>query len=114
VHICPHCQRLGISTYAAIADPFSRGLASCRYCHNVSKARRRVGANFAAPVAIFAFMALAYFFPQSLQHMTVGLLWLAFLFFIAAIVSDRLTEFEKRETPEGGSKAPEVIDSVVR
>jgi hypothetical protein len=114
VHICPYCHKLGISTYAAIGDPFSRGLASCRYCHNVSKARRRIGANFAAPVAIFAFLALVHFFPESLQHMTVGLLWLAFLILIAAIVSDRLTEFEKRETPEGGSKAHEVIDNVVR
>ncbi|MEP7069274.1 MAG: hypothetical protein ABI789_08540 [Usitatibacter sp.] len=98
MHVCPHCQKLGISTYAAIGDPFSRGLASCRYCHNISKRRRRPGANFAAPVAIFAFMALIYFFPQSLQHVQVGLLWFAFLILIAAIVSDRLTDFEREKS----------------
>ena len=114
MHICPHCQKLGISTYAAIGDPFSRGLASCRYCNNVSKARRSKAFNFVAPAMIFTFMALVHFFPQSLQHVEVGALWIAFLGLAGSVIADRLTEFEKRDHPGGDIKTPDTINNVLR
>ena len=51
-------------------------------------------------------MALIYFFPRSLQHIEVGVLWIAFLGLAGAIVADRLVEFEKDRTDD--TKAPDL------
>jgi hypothetical protein len=92
VHICPHCHKLGISTYAAIGDPFSRGLASCRYCHEVSKRRHRLGTNVVTPAAIMTLLVWVYF-----VHPPLGLLafWFSVLILFAFVIDDRLIDFEK-------------------
>jgi hypothetical protein len=96
VHICPHCHKLGISTYAAIADPFSRGLASCRHCTNVSKARRNLVSPFIMPAMLALFAVLVYFWRPPTGF---GLLWLSGLGFIGLILADRITEFDKYQPP---------------
>jgi hypothetical protein len=111
VHICPHCQKLGISTYAAIADPFSRGLATCRYCHNVSKRVRRHGFNVVGPIMVVAFWALIHFFNPPVP---AALFWFAFLAFGAFVIADRLTDFEKKEESNGNPNDLTNAASIVR
>src|SRR5450432_4059348 len=111
VHICPHCHKLGISTYAAIGDPFSRGLASCRYCTNVSKVRRNFFTSFIMVAALALFWAIDYFLrPPTLGF---GLLWLSMLGGIALVLIDRLTEFDKYQPPtkDGDLARPTVARS---
>ena len=52
MHICPHCQKLGISSKP---QPFNHRLADCRYCQQVSEVRTPRW----TPLAIFVATALA-------------------------------------------------------
>src|SRR5450631_1671696 len=104
VHICPHCHKLGISSYSAIGDPFSRGLASCRYCTNVSKLRRNLIVPFIMPAVVALFVAFIF---SERPPLAFGMFCLGMLGFIALILIDRLAEFDKYQPPtkEGGDLA---------
>ena len=101
MHLCPHCERLGISTYAAIGDPFSRGLASCKYCNNVSKRRPSIARSIGGPVMAAAYV-LVFFLPQTSIEQTF--LWLAIVTFVGFVTIDRQVDFEKLSDGGGDTK----------
>jgi hypothetical protein len=95
MHICPHCQKLGISSFDAMGGTgFSRGLVSCRYCHNVSK--RRAGPLFylGVPMGMIVFWAMVYFVNPPFVFVYI---WFAFCGYCGLMIVDRSVELEKYE-----------------
>ena len=93
MHVCPYCTKLGITTFDAIGNPFSHGLASCRYCHQTSKRRYRyMAAPLMVPVAVILWWVVKVILhpPQPFEAF-----WLFFLLAAAVVLADRLTTFEK-------------------
>jgi hypothetical protein len=98
MHICPHCQKLGVSSFDAMGGAgFSRGLASCRYCHNVSKRRAQPLFYLSVPVGMLLFWALIYFGKPPIAF---ALFWIAILMYLALLVADRCIELDKYQPPE--------------
>ena len=97
MHLCPYCNKLGISTYAAIADPFSRGLASCRYCHNVAKSKARFGSYLIGPILVFAAWAMHFFNPPG----PVVIFLFVVVGFTGLVIADRLIDFERDDQANG-------------
>lgn len=102
MHLCPHCERLGISTYAAIGDPFSRGLASCKYCNNVSRRRPSIARSIGGPVMAAAYV-LVFFLPRISAEQVF--LWLAIVTFVGFVTIDRHVDFEKLSDSRDDPKA---------
>jgi hypothetical protein len=93
MHVCPYCHKLGITTFDAIGNPFSHGLASCRFCHNTSKRRYRY---MAAPLMVPIATALWFVVKAALHPpQPFEAFWLFFLLIVAVVLADRLTTFEK-------------------
>jgi hypothetical protein len=92
MHLCPHCDKLGISTYAALGDAFSRGLVTCRYCSNVSKARRGVSYYITAPIAMVLFWTLIAVVKPPMEF---AYLWFAITALVALMFINRNIEFDK-------------------
>ncbi len=101
MHICPHCNKLGISTYAAIGDPFSRGLVSCRYCTNVSKRRRSLLYPITMPITFLLFGVFVYLLRPPMEFV---FFWLCMFSFVGLILVDRFTEFDKYQPPGESEK----------
>jgi hypothetical protein len=101
MHICPHCHKLGIRS---IQSPFNHGFADCRYCHNVSRARRNLVAAVAAPAAVLiAAIMTRQLSDTHLPRESVyiwGVLWFIVVGFIAAMLGDAFTKYDKYEPPK--------------
>jgi hypothetical protein len=109
VHICPHCQKLGISSFDAMGGAgFSRGLVSCRYCHNVSKRRARPLFYLAMPTGLVLFWAMVYFGNPPFPFIYF---WLAFFSYLGLLIADRCVELDKYQPRE---KLPDPRTTIVQ
>ncbi len=93
MHECPHCHKPGISSFQAVAVPFSNGRVSCRHCHNTSRRHFRLFARFVPGIATLAsFGVLKVIHPLGFQ-----VFWMVFIISATYAALDDLTTFEKIE-----------------
>ena len=94
MHQCPHCHKLGISSFAAIGNPFAHGLASCRYCNLPSKRRNAIAAYIGGPITLAVWWGWVKLVNPPLPF---WYFWLAVIGFAGVFIIDRLTTYEKAE-----------------
>jgi hypothetical protein len=94
MHTCPHCGKLGISSFDTIANPFSYGRASCRYCGMPSKRTNRVLAYAGGPATILLWYGWIRLIHASMPYQWF---WLAVIGFGGIYLIDRFTKYERVE-----------------
>ncbi len=95
MHICPHCQKLGISSFDAMGGAgFSRGLMSCRYCTNVSKRRPSILFYITVPITMVLFGAFIYALKPPFAFIYF---WFAWFSYLGLLILDRSIELDKYE-----------------
>lgn len=93
MHECPHCHKLGISSFDAVGNLFSHGRVTCSYCHNTSRRRFRMGARIVPIIGGAALIAIA----KTVHEMHYQLFAMVFVLFVMYIAIDDLITLEKVE-----------------